>query len=121
VATSTWTDLGLSATVTTGDSVLFVSTSGGIANNGSSSTSYVNVAVRVKVDGNVVETRSYEQALSTQTSSTNWSFSATVNVSAGSHTLTVEAQRAFGNTSALVGGADTSPFRGTLNVLVLNH
>jgi hypothetical protein len=119
VSSNTWSDLGLTATVTTGDSVLFVSTSGGIVNNGSSSTSYVNVVVRVKVDGNVVETRSYEQSLSTGTTSTNWSFSVTTNVTPGSHTVTVDAQRAFGNAQALLGGTDSS--RGTLSVLVLNH
>ena len=123
VSNGTWIDV-LSTSVTTGDSVLSVSTSGGIVNPGLSSTSYVNVLVRVVVDGIVapaLETRSYEVALASGTVSTNWSFSVTKDVGPGSHTVVVQASRLSGNVSAQVGGADNSAFRGALTVLVLNH
>src|SRR5436189_51734 len=58
---------GLGTTVTTANSVLFVSTSGGIVNNGSAAGNYVQVEVRVLVDGAVAEYRDYDVEISAAT------------------------------------------------------
>ena len=116
---------GLGTTVTTANSVLFVSTSGGIVNNGSAAGNYVQVEVRVLVDGAVAEYRVYDVEISAATNAfkTNWSFATSVDVGPGSHTVTVDAFRLGASpttVTAVLAGSETSNLRGTLTVLVLN-
>ena len=114
---------GLSTSVTTANSVLFVSTSGAIVNNGLASGNYVQVDVRVLVDGAVVEDRVYDVELATNAYKTNWSFATSVDVGPGSHTVTVDAFRRSASpttVTATLAGTETSNLRGTLTVLVLN-
>jgi hypothetical protein len=116
---------GMSVRVRAGtNSVLFLSTDGGITNAGASGD-HVRVSVRLVLDGMVVGERVYDLEMGRFGDRTNWSFSVTVPVSEGNHTVTVEAamRAANGGTTpptAHVGGAVSTSERGTLNVVVLN-
>jgi len=116
---------GLSYTATVGaNSVLYVSTDGGIVNNGMNPGDYVQVSVRVLVDGTPVLERLYgvELGPSANTYWTNWSAAVTASATPGDHTVTVDValKDRTGFTTASVAGMMNSPFRGTLSVLVLN-
>jgi hypothetical protein len=116
---------GLSYTATAGaNSVLYVSTDGSIVNNGTNPGDYVQVSVRVLVDGVVKSERLYGVELGPGANAywTNWSAAITVPVAPGDHTVTVDVglKDRTGSTTASVAGMSMSNLRGTLNVLVLN-
>jgi hypothetical protein len=116
---------GLSARVTTtASSVLYVSTSGAIVNNGLAPGNYVQVDVRLLVDGAVVEQRTYDVELGSNAYKVNWSFATSVtDLRAGTHTVAVDAFRRSAsptNVFAVLAGSETTPQHGTLTVLVLN-
>ena len=117
------TDL-VRTTVTAGtNSVLFVSSDGGLVNNGMFLGDYVQVNVRVLVDGTAVLERVYDLELANFAYRSNWSVSLTVPGSAGSHTVSVDAAlkaQSAVSVTATVAGPANSVQRATLNVLVLN-
>jgi hypothetical protein len=116
---------GLSYTATAGaNSVLYVSTDGSIVNNGTNPGDYVQVSVRVLVDGLVKSERLYGVELGPNANAywTNWSAAITVPVTPGDHVVSVDVglKDRSGSTTANVAGMSMSNLRGTLNVLVLN-
>jgi hypothetical protein len=118
---------GLSMTVTAGsNSVLYVSTDGGIVDNGLFPGDYVQVDVRVLVDGVVVVDRSYDVELGNFAYKTYWSIACSVAASPGPHTVTVDTFLRSAATlnvvkpTANVGGPTNSMLRGELTVLTLN-
>ena len=114
----------VSTTVTAGsNSVLFVSTDGGLVNNGMFPGDYVQVTVRVLVDGGVVSERVYDLELANFAYRGTWSQSVAVPVSAGERTVSVQAaltSQSSTSVTVTVGGSPNSVTRATLNVLVLN-
>ena len=118
---------GLAVTVTAGsNSVLYVSTDGGIVNNGLFPGDYVQVSVRVKVDGVVVVDRPYEVEIGNFASKGYWNIAFSVAATPGSHTVTVDTFLRDAGTlhavlpTAIVGGPSNSMLRGELTVLTLN-
>ncbi len=118
---------GLAVTVTAGsNSVLYVSTDGGIVNNGLFTGDYVQVSVRVKVDGVVVVDRPYEVEIGNFASKDYWNIAFSVAATPGSHTVTVDTFLRDAGTlhttlpTAIVGGPSNSMLRGELTVLTLN-
>ncbi len=118
---------GLTTTVTTlANSVLYISTDGGIVNDGLFPGDYVQVDVRVLVDGVVVEDRPYDVEIGQFAFKSYWNIALTVTPTAGTHTVTVDAFRRSANTlhtalpTATLGGSSNSMLRGTLSVLTLN-
>jgi hypothetical protein len=118
---------GLSLTVTAGsNSVLYVSTDGGIVNNGLFLGDYVQVDVRVLVDGVVVMDRAYDVEIGNFAFKGYWSIACSVAASPGAHTVTVDTflrsrgSLQGGTPTATVGGPSNSMLRGELTVLTLN-
>ena len=117
---------GLSYTATVGaNGVLYVSTVGGILNDGFNPGDYVQVSVRVLVDGVAKIEKVYGVELSTSMNVywTNWSMAVTVDLlPPGDHMVTVDValKDRTGSTTATVAGMNGSPFKGSLSVLVLN-
>jgi hypothetical protein len=118
---------GLTTTVTTlGTSVLYISTDGGIVNDGLFPGDYVQVDVRVLVDGVVVADRAYDVEIAQFAYKSYWSVALIVTPTAGTHTVTVDAFRRSAGTlhtaqpTATLAGSSNSMLRGTLTVLTLN-
>ena len=112
-----------STRVTAGaNSVLFVSSDGGLSNNGMTTGDYAQVNVRVLVDGSAVLERVYDVELAQNAYRVNWSVSLTAPVTEGNHTVSVDValRSRTGTTSVTVAGPPTSVMRAALNVLVLN-
>jgi hypothetical protein len=112
-----------STTVTAGaNSVLFVSSDGGLSNNGMTPGDYVQVNVRVLVDGSSVLERVYDVELGQNGYRVNWSVSLTAPATQGDHTVSVDValKARTGTTTVTVAGPPSSIMRAALNVLVLN-
>jgi|GEM_PF-5538914 len=118
---------GLAYTLdTTGTTVLYVATEGGIVNNGVVGD-WVQVGVRVMVDGVVMAgERSYDVEVTNFVNKGNWKFSLTLALAPGSHTITVQGRLRDSGTlgttkpNATLAAAAGSVMRGTLTVLTLN-
>ena len=118
---------GLSARVDTlANSVLFISTEGGIVNNGLFPGDYVQVGVRVLVDNVVVAERAYDVELGSFAFKDYWHISLTLATTPGQHTVTVQGTLRDSGTlrtnrpAATLAGTSGSVMRGTLSVLTLN-
>src|SRR5206468_2384808 len=90
---------------------------GALGPQGSAAGNYVQVEVRVLVDGAVAEYRVYDVEISAATNAfkTNWSFATSVDVGPGSHTVTVDAFRLGASpttVTAVLAGSETSNLRG---------
>ena len=87
---------------------------------------FVSVDVRLVVDGMPVAVRVYDLEMGKSLSRTSWSFGLSMTMATGSHAVSVEtSMRSVSSPNgtsptATVGGNQTSPSHGTLNVLVLN-
>ena len=119
---------GLSATVDTlANSVLYISTEGGIVNNGLFPGDYVQVGVRVLVDNVVVAERAYDVELGSFAFKDYWHISLTLATTPGQHTVTVQGTLRDSGTlrtnrpAATLAGTSGSVMRGTLSVLTLNR
>ena len=120
---------GLSATVTvpSATSMLYVSTDGGIAINGSLAGDYIAVDMRLLVDGVAVATREYDLELGRFAYRTHWSFAVALATTPGQHTVAVDAtlRSTSGQNgtspSATIADVPTGVNHGTLEVLVLNR
>ena len=118
---------GLSTTVnvTSANAVLFISTDGGMSNDGAQGD-YVAVDVRVLVDGTLVAWRTFEDEVGKNAYRSSWTLAASVTTTPGSHTVTVEGslRTAFfanaANARVNLGGTSSSQSHGELSVLVLN-
>ena len=118
---------GLSATVDTlSNSVLYISTEGGIVNNGLFPGDYVQVGVRVLVDNVIVAERAYDVELGSFAFKDYWHISLTLATAPGQHTVTVQGSLRDSGTlrtnrpDATLAGTSASVMRGTLSVLTLN-
>ena len=115
---------GLSATVDTlANSVLYLETEGVIVNNGLAAGNYVQVSVRILVDGAVAAERVYDVEMGQNAFTGHWNVATTVAPAAGTHTVLVDATLKSSvptTVSATLAGMPTSVTKGTLNVLVLN-
>jgi len=120
---------GLSTTVNvpSSTSMLYVSTDGGLAINGSVPGDYVAVDVRLLLDGVAVATREYDIELGRFAYRTSWSFAVALATTPGQHTVAVDASlmAASGLNGvtpyATIADVPTGVNHGTLDVLVLNR
>jgi hypothetical protein len=122
---SVLTDLGLWATVNVPslNSVLTITTDGGIQINSLVTSQNTVVNILVYLDNVFLAGRQYIVANNTGfQGSTMWSFAtSTSGLAVGSHTLRVYAQLAGGTATALVGDTSTGLFRGALTASVINR
>ena len=126
----TWVPIpGLSTTVDTlANSVLYISSEGGIVNNGNFPGDYVQVGIRVLVDNVLVAERAYDVEIGFGSFAFKdyWHISLTHATAPGKHTVTVQGSLLFSGTlrtnrpDATLAGTPGSVMRGTLSVLTLN-
>jgi hypothetical protein len=101
---------------------------GGIVNSSALPGDYVRVDVRLLVDGVVLVTRRHDVENGTFANTGHWSFSIATPLSAGSHTVVVDAMLSAigrgnpGNPfpAAFVAGTADTVTRGTLTTIVVN-
>jgi hypothetical protein len=116
---------GMTQTVTVpANGVVLISTTGGAQTDGSATNSLSLLQFGIFVDGALSGTIPTQQLIISNTTSLIgdwewWNLTGAVPMSAGTHTITVQAEGLGGNSAADVGGAGL-PLRGGLTVAVLN-
>jgi hypothetical protein len=120
---------GLAQTITVPqDSVVYIASDGGIAMNRDGNTYWSRVQVSIFIDGSLVTVRSIEPHNYTGSfyrGVENWDMSLSTALSAGPHTITVQARSAMGwgetgGSQALVSAGD-GPLRGQLTVAIVKQ
>jgi len=127
-STTTFTLIpGLTSTFTVpSNSLVYVSSDGGFYTN-SSTTGYSTIDVEFKIDGTALTSGGYSRITSQNPGSatvgnygSRWSISSFVSLSAGSHTVTVNAVWTAG-VSSQVSGSNTSASQGELTVMIIKQ
>jgi hypothetical protein len=116
---------GLTQTVTVpANSVLYISTDGGILTTSTAATGFSIVDVVIFVDGAVISDASFHRVIAANTTGIvtmieYWSAANVRTLSAGSHTIDVRAAFAGGSAAAQVSGDASSVLQGQLSVVIL--
>jgi hypothetical protein len=118
---------GLTTTFTVpANSIVYIATDGGFYTNSTTTNSSV-IDVAIKVDGTTMTNGGYARITSTNPGSytvgnygTRWGLSTVVALSAGTHTITVNAIWIAG-VSCQVSGSNTSATQGELSVIILRQ
>jgi hypothetical protein len=110
---------GLSMTITlTTDTVVYITTDGGVQVTGGSAV----IDLAVYVDGiSVPPTRRISSSGAPDDQYESWSLGGSISLTAGSHTITVRAIQSSGAGTATVGGATGSGQQGQLTTLIINQ
>jgi hypothetical protein len=118
---------GLTQTVTVpANSVVNVSTDGGLQTTSAATAGYSAIDIEIFVDGALVSTAGFQRVLAlNNTGLTNviayWSMSESLNLSAGSHTISVMAKGPNnGGSNATVGSDNTLVMRPQLTVTIIS-
>jgi hypothetical protein len=122
---------GLTQTINVpANSVVQISTDGGIQVNSTSATAFSAVDVALFIDGVNVSDGNFKRLFALNNAQTasvgalaieNWSFGTSRVLTPGTHTITVQTRLAFGNTAAVVSGNNTSVLQGSLTVTILKN
>jgi hypothetical protein len=127
-ATADFTQIpGLSTDITVlSNSLVYISSNGGVQTTSGDATGYSLVDVAVSVDGSFTTNGGYERIISANITGLTgvfayWSFGVSVLLPAGTHTISVYAGGAGGTADASVSSSNTEVLQGTLNVIVINH
>jgi hypothetical protein len=128
VSNFTYTSVpGLTQTITvSSNSVVYISTQGGVICNSIATTGFSVVDIAISIDGSSPNTISYgiNRLFAVNTSTVvsvieNWSIGRTVSLSPGSHTISVSTRLGSGNVAAIVSGDASSVLQGQLTVIIL--
>ncbi len=117
---------GLDLTITVPDnSVVYITTDGGVQTQSTSTTGFSIVDVALFVDGNFRPRSAYRRLIANNTSALvtqfeNWSFAETVALSAGTHRIQVVAAHS-GGAAATVSGGDGSTLQSQLSVTIVKR
>lgn len=127
--TATYTSIaGLSTLVNVpANSIVCVSTSGGIVNTSTSTSGFSVTDIAIYVDG-MQYSNGHSQRILTQNSAglvnafNNWSIGVTIPLSAGNHMIEVRGKSATASGASVnISGDNTSPYQGKLTVLVMKQ
>ncbi|HEY4058324.1 MAG TPA: hypothetical protein VGM39_17045 [Kofleriaceae bacterium] len=105
--------------------IAYVATDGGVTTTSTSTTGYSTVDIVLVVDGTLLSQGGYRRIHAANTGGltsigANWSFSAVVPLTAGSHTIAVYGRYVAGS-DATIGGNASSVNQPTMSVLVLKQ
>lgn len=124
--TSFTTIPGLTATITVpSNSIVLISTDGGMQTNSALTNGYSSVDIAVFVDGTIQTNGAYQRIIAANTNGVTgvfayWSESFATTLATGSHTITVRAVYASGSNST-VGGLNTTVIQPELTVTIIKQ
>lgn len=109
-----------------GNSVVYISTDGGVANTTATVGAWSAVDISIFIDGALVSNGGYNRLVTTTGGGGGfnyWSISLATTLSAASHTISVVAAggNPYATSSATVSGNSSSTLQGELSVLVLKR
>ncbi len=116
---------GLTTTVTVpAASAVMISTDGGLGTTDTTETGFSVVDIVITADGALLPNGGYHRVIAANTTGltgmiANWSMSTVTTLSAGAHTIQVQAIGGGMGSDATVSGNNTSVFQGSLGVVVL--
>jgi hypothetical protein len=118
---------GLSQTfLVPADSVLYISTDGGVQTTSLATSGVSVVDIAVFVDGVQLPAGAIKRVVVANTGGmvatvANWSFALPVDLAPGNHTVDVRARFTGGNASAVVSGDSNSVLQGKVNIVVIKQ
>lgn len=117
---------GLTQTIAVPEaSVVFITSTGGISTGATTATGFSVCDLTIVVDGSILSNAGYQRVYAANTGGVTsgmmayWNLSAAIPLSAGSHTIAVNALGAGTGVNATVSGNNSSVLQATLTVMIL--